>query len=449
MEVYNSVNSAESKTKEQCRGLVIQNNPFSYKTGNGKTIASMFSLWDSTNLAQIYTSNLQPDFSVCKNYFKMSDGAALKSFVKRKPFGVEIEGVEDNNGDAGVETVQYNGFARAVRDWMRESCFIAVVRDFIWRKSCWNNDGIFKWLDKLSPQFICLTAGNMSIFYDMALVISEKYQIPLYVYISDDYFIYRSGLNPWKNLQRRRMSKKLAQVIDKSSYVIAICDKMSRVFQEKYGGRYYTCMNSIDLPEHRHANTERTDKKIKLVYAGNLGINRWKVLNLIGRSLEELRREGIEAQLDIYSSYTPTKRILRALTIPGALQFCGSVYGEELNRVKGEADILVHVEAFEKRYRQLTYTAMSTKISEYLGSGQTILAVGPKEAASIEFLKENNVALVVTNQSTDEIKDRVRRYIAEPQKCDDMCERAVKIAGERFSKTENAKHIYEIISGAQ
>ena len=444
-----SINNVEDKVHGQNRGLVIQNNPFSYKTGNGKTIASMFSQWDSENLAQIYTSNLQTDFSICKNYFKMTDGAAFKSFLKRKPFGIQIEETEEQLGNENVETVQSNRFVKAVQDWMRESCFVAVVRDFVWRKSCWNNDGLVEWLDKFSPQFVCLAAGNISAFYDMALFISEKYEIPLYIYMGDDYFIYRSGLNPWKNLQRRRMSKKLAQAINKSSYVIAICDKMSRVFQEKYGGRYYTCMNSIDFPEQRRVNRERSGKKIKLVYAGNLGINRWKVLNLIGRALEELRAEGIEAQLDIYSSYTPTKRIHQALTIPGALQFCGSVYGEELNRVKGEADILVHVEAFEKRYRQLTYTAMSTKISEYMGSGQTILAVGPEEAASIEFLKDNNAALVVTNQSTDEIKEKVRCYITEPEKCNDMCDRAVEIARQRFSKTENAKHIYEIISGAQ
>ena len=43
--------------EKQCKGLIIQNNPFSTKTGNGKTIASMFSKWNKENLAQIYVSN--------------------------------------------------------------------------------------------------------------------------------------------------------------------------------------------------------------------------------------------------------------------------------------------------------------------------------------------------------------------------------------------------------
>lgn len=438
--------------ERKCRGLIIQNNPFSYATGNGKTIASMFSEWTNENLAQIFTSNLQPDFTICKNYYKISDANALQSFLKRIPCGHPIYAdinTKENEKNHGKVTSKFSKGCDFLRSWMSESSFVACLRDLMWRKSNWNNVTLYEWLDEVQPTFVFLSAGNLSVFYDMAQFICEYKGIPLFIHIGDDYFIYRSGLNPWKNLQRRRMSKKLSQAINKSSYVIAICDKMSRVFQEKYGGRYYTCMNSIDFSEQRRVNRERSGKKIKLVYAGNLGINRWKVLNLIGRALEELRAEGIEAQLDIYSSYTPTKRIQQILTIPGALQFCGSVYGEELNRVKGEADILVHVEAFEKRYRQLTYTAMSTKISEYMGSGQTILAVGPEEAASIEFLKDNNAALVVTNQSTDEIKEKVRCYITEPEKCNDMCDRAVEIARQRFSKTENAKHIYEIISGAQ
>ena len=51
--------------EKQCKGLIIQNNPFSTKTGNGKTIASMFSKWNKENIAQIYVSDLAPDYDIC------------------------------------------------------------------------------------------------------------------------------------------------------------------------------------------------------------------------------------------------------------------------------------------------------------------------------------------------------------------------------------------------
>lgn len=428
----------------QYKGLIIQNNPFSYKTGNGKTLAAMFAQWNCEDLAQIFTSNLQPDFSICKQYFKMTDAAALRSFISRKACGLEISAEDCREGSSG-EKARGNFNAR-VRGWMAESPFVAVIRDFIWRKSKWNNEILNRWLEDVSPQFVFLSAGNMAVFYDMALFICNKFHIPLFVHIGDDYFIYRSGWNIWRNLHRKRMSQKLGEIIRKSEGIIAICDKMARVFEEKYGGKYFVCMNSVEIQELPEIGERQTGENIELVYAGNLGINRWKVLNLIGQALAELKQEGISARLCVYSSYVPTMQIQKKLTIPSALEFCGSRYGEVLERIKKEADILVHVEAFERRYRQLTYTAMSTKVPEYMASGQTILAMGPSEAASIEFLAQNNLALVVTEWSKQAIKEQIRRFVSGGEELAEMRRRAFRIAQERFSKEKSAAGISKIIS---
>ena len=434
--------------KRQPKGLIIQNNPFSYTTGNGKTITSMFSEWESANLAQIFTSNMQPDFSICESYFKMSDATALTSFFSKKPYGTEIlANTQIQNEESNLSTVRHNGLRVKIHNWMSESAFVASVRDFVWRKSKWNNPKLVKWLDAVNPQFVFLSAGNMSVFYDMALYISDKYHIPLFAHIGDDYFIYRRSLNLWTNLHRRKMSRKLSEVIAKSQCVIAICDKMARIFHEKYGGNYLTCMNSVEIATEPEIKERNTNSGIRLVYAGNLGINRWKILNLIGRALLELQQEGIYAELDVYSSFEPDTRILKKLTIPGVMKFCGSVFGSELKEVKNCADILVHVEAFEKRYCQLTYTAMSTKIPEYLSTGRIILAVGPQEAASVEFLQQNEVALVVTEYSMDAVKEQIRRYAgSEGKEFVEMRKRAVQIARDKFSNTINAKRIYETIT---
>lgn len=430
----------------QYRGLIIQNNPFSYKTGNGKTLAAIFAQWDSKNLAQIFTSNLQPDFFICKRYFKMSDAAALKSFMRHCACGAEISDKDCAGKDDPGERKKSSNLKSGIQGWMRGSHFVAIVRDFIWRKSKWNNENLRQWLDDIQPQFVFLLAGNMSVFYDMAFFICNKFRIPLFLQITDDYFIYRSGCNPWKNLHRRRMSKKLDEAIKQCECSFVICDKMARVFAEKYGGKYFVCMNSVEVQDLQETEVKHDRKNINLVYAGNLGINRWKVLSLIGQALAELKQEGISACLHVYSSYVPTKKIQKKLTLPSVSEFCGSVYGEELDRVKNGADILVHVEAFEKRYRQLTYTAMSTKVPEYLGSGRPILAVGPSEAASIEFLNQNEAALVVTEWSKEAIKEQIRRFVSGGDELAEMRERAVRIARERFSRDKSAEHIFNIIS---
>lgn len=432
--------------EKQCKGLIIQNNPFSTKTGNGKTIASMFSKWNKENLAQIYVSNLEPDYDICEEYYQISDREVLTSFFSK----TEIGSVKEKNDTVDKQDIgeQEAGQQSLMNNLMSGSSFAAVLRDYIWQKSNWNNEKFNDWLDMVNPDFVFLSAGNMAVFFEIAQYVVHKYNIPLFIHIGDDYYIYRSGKNPWKNLQRKKMSASLSEAIEKSSGIIAICDKMAKVFRKKYGGEYLVCMNSVDI-QKIYSPIEKKDSGqiLKLVYAGNLGINRWKVLGMVGEALMELEKEGMHAELCVYSSYTPTASILKKLNRPPVIQFCGSVFGEELYRIKGEADILLHVEAFDKKYRQLTYTAMSTKISEYLNSGRVVLGVGPKEAASIEFLEENKVALIVNTESKEVIKQQVKRYWEDFEQLKEMTERAKKLAEERFSKEENSVNIYKMING--
>ncbi len=432
--------------EKQCKGLIIQNNPFSTKTGNGKTIASMFSKWNKENIAQIYVSNLEPDYDICEKYYQISDREVLTSFFSK----TEIGSVKEKNDTVDKQDIgeQEAGQQSLMNNLMSGSSFVAVLRDYIWQKSNWNNEKFNDWLDMVKPDFVFLSAGNMAVFFEMAQYVVQKYNIPLFIHIGDDYYIYRSGKSPWKNLQRKRMSESLSQAVEISSGIIAICDKMARVFQKRYGGEYLVCMNSVDMQKTYYPIEKKDSEQVlKLVYAGNLGINRWKVLCLVGEALQELEEEGLHAELCIYSSYMPTTPMLKKLNRPPVIKFCGSVFGEELYKIKEDADILVHVESFDKKYRQLTYTAMSTKISEYLSSGRVILGVGPKDAASIEFLEENKVALVVDTESKELIKQQVRHYWENFEQFKAMTERAKKLAEARFSKEENSIKIYKMING--
>lgn len=458
-----NIGKNKDKNKKQCMGLVIQNNPFSNQTGNGKTVASMLSEWDREHLAQIYVSDLEPDFSICRHYFKMSDRDALYSFLSGRAFGI-LSLENTRTGVSGMETGGKNGVCgeppgrrkpensliQSLKNCVKESSFAAVVRDWIWRRSHWKNKRLCDWLDGIKPDFVYLIAGNVSVFYDMALFICRRYHIPLYIQIGDDYFIYRTGLSPWKNIHRIRMSYCLKKAVAQSVCVFAISQKMARIFKKKYGGRYFVCMNCVEIKKDRVRNYSLgAGRPLKLVYAGNLGINRYKVLHLIGQALLELEQEeGIHARLGIYSSYLPEKRVRKKLELAPVMTFCGSRYGEELEQVKRGADILVHVEAFERRYRQLTYTAMSTKISEYLAAGRVILAVGPKESASVGFLQKHDVAMVVPEYDKQAVKAQIRSYYKKPEAYADMRRRAVRLAGEKFSKRKNARRIYKIISNA-
>lgn len=91
----------------------------------------------------------------------------------------------------------------------------------------------------------------------------------------------------------------------------------------------------------------------------------------------------------------------------------GSVSGEEAIRLQQEADVLVHVESLKLKGRLQVHQSFSTKIVDYLHTGNCLFAVGPKDVASIDYLRKNDAA--VTACSEQEIHEKLRKLVAEPE----------------------------------
>ena len=76
------------------------------------------------------------------------------------------------------------------------------------------------------------------------------------------------------------------------------------------------------------------------------------------------------------------------MTVEGASAFMGGASASEIADIYADADILLHVESFDKKSIASTKYSFSTKIPEYLSAGKCVLAVGPSEVASLGYLSE-------------------------------------------------------------
>ena len=66
-------------------------------------------------------------------------------------------------------------------------------------------------------------------------------------------------------------------------------------------------------------------------------------------------------------------------------------------RVLGTARYVLHVESFEARFKERTRYSLSTKIGESLASGACLIAYGPSDIASIEYLSEHSAGIVLSD----------------------------------------------------
>ena len=73
--------------------------------------------------------------------------------------------------------------------------------------------------------------------------------------------------------------------------------------------------------------------------------------------------------------------------------------------------ILIHLESFDEKVSAYTRLSISTKIPEYLSMKKPILAIGPCNIASIEYLNTNQSAFVVDRQDEELLKNEINKIM--------------------------------------
>ena len=171
---------------------------------------------------------------------------------------------------------------------------------------------------------------------------------------------------------------------------------------------------------------------LQLVFTGNIGLNRWKSLKLIADALKHINADGVKAQLRIYTATPLTKQMEKALNRGESSRIMGSVPASEVAQIQKNADLLVHVEALDLKNRLAVRQLFSTKIVDYLKAARPILAVGPKDVASIDHLIRNDCAIVADNQM--ELEEKLCAIIANNSVLDDIVQKAYECGRKYHNK---------------
>jgi hypothetical protein len=376
--------------------LIISHNSFS-KEGMGKTLSSIFSKWPILKLSQLYfNSNEKPDYSLCNNYFQLTDPVIFKN-IFITPSYHDISNF-DNERLLRKPTFAINSTNFGFN--------FLLFRDLLWSININKYEGVFKWVEKTKPDIVFFVGGASAFSYKAALAIVKKFNLPLFLYFTDDYYINRRINNPLKCLQYFLNTKPIIKksiALSKANFVIG--ELMAAEYSKIFNKEFFPVMNSIDfdlISKFHSINQKNQD--IVLSYIGGLHFDRWKTLVELGILLRQIKKDRlINVTLKIYSTEKLNER-QNVLLNQCPLIFNGSLDSDEVRKHQIESDILIHVEGFNREYRKATKYSVSTKIPEYLSSARCILAFGPSEIASIRLLSDNNLGVIITEKDSYEQK---------------------------------------------
>lgn len=133
----------------------------------------------------------------------------------------------------------------------------------------------------------------------------------------------------------------------------------------------------------------------------------------------------------LYSA-TPLTEKQKAALADGKNSFLmGAVPSSKIEAIQKDADILVHAEGMNLKSRLQVHQSFSTKIVDYLKNARAVFAVGPSDAASIDYFINNASAITATNEA--EVEEKLRCYTDKPENIKLYAEKAYECGKKNHS----------------
>ena len=141
------------------------------------------------------------------------------------------------------------------------------------------------------------------------------------------------------------------------------------------------------------------NQPLRFVYAGNLFWGRDDTLSAVADALERINDGGVKAVLEVYTGAAITAEVKEKLERPGTSHIMGSRPYEEIKQIMHGADVVLHVESFEQQAIDTVRYSFSTKVIDCLQSGNQVLGIGPREIASIAYIRKVPGSVVIDDAS--------------------------------------------------
>lgn len=408
--------------------LIVSHNPFSKISNNGKTLESIFRDFKKEELIQLYfVEDEDIDTEYASSYFKITDKDLILGTKNKK-----------NVRNDFSENISTQKSENIIISYLRKQKHnIALFRDYFWDfLNIKANAEMHKWIKQQSPDFIFFVGGNQVFPHNIVSYISKKYYLKSAVYFTDDYIFSTQKNNFLQKIHHKKLHKTYQKTISNVELCFGISDMMCQIYSKYYRKQFFPIMNSIktNIYDELEKAVNMSEQEIIVSYFGGLHLNRDKMIIRLGELFSKIKLKKIVIHL-----YTPSEinTRLRITFQENNVIIKDKVQGKELYQQIINTDILLHTESDDPFNRALTQLSVSTKIPEYLLSKNLVLAYGPTDVASINLLAENNLALIINSEDSEEVNiKKLLEIIDNKENQDYLINNAYQYALTKFDEEE-------------
>lgn len=290
-----------------------------------------------------------------------------------------------------------------------------------------------------NPEVIYLIPYGIRIM-DVALYINEKYGIPIITHIMDDWFSTLYSFSKTQKLHRSIMIKKYIKLLNNSKSVFVISDAMKIEYKSRFPNiNFVSLMNTPDVT----INYRETPSKItQICYVGSLHLNRWSSLYKFCEIVSNLEKDDFRISV-LSKDWNSVKQHFEKFNF---IQSPGFLPSEQVKEEISLADSVLFIESFDESIKKYTKYSLSTKIPEYLSSQKPIIAIGPSGIASIDYLKNNNAALVLDDFNQNHWPKLLSDFFTNEKDIENLVKNAIELLKKNHDYSIIKNRVFSILN---
>jgi hypothetical protein len=406
--------------------LVISNTAIKRSNSNGLCLLNVLSSIPVSNLASFYIQNTYPDKGVVSSSFRLTDSEKLHSYFKAKADGTIID--DSSIADSKDQDVQQGSG--------KESFFRHLIRENVWQHGKWNRQKFYDWIAAFKPTVILFMNGRSPFMFDITREVSEKFNIPVAIFSSEDEYWHKPKAgNLWDLILRKKLKKATLRLNKRVAHVITFNDKLKGLNETEFHLPVTTIMPSSDEMPVKAINPNGN-----LFYGGNLKPYRFEALAEISQTLIAIQSPR---KIDVYSNDVDDNIRTHIASLPNVILH-EAVTRKALEPLRKEAFLLIHFESSSKKARPLIQNAFSSKIADCLSSGIPFFVYAPNYCGFSAYFDANpNAVCYVKDQK--ELAPSLSKVLNDENYRNDLVKNALVLAQKNHSIEKNATLTKDIL----
>lgn len=402
--------------------LILSKEAWRNEQNGGNVLSNIFNGFEA-EFAQIYCTDAKPSNNICKNYYQMTDKMMVNNIIKRAPIGKSI--LYKTFPHENIETEAYSYVKKF------NIGVIRIIRELVWKLARWNNASLQEFVIDFDPDIVFAPCYGNNYMLKLTRLVADMTKSPVISYISDDFYSNKNlSFSPLALINHFILRKNTRKTFPYYSLVYTMTDEQKEQCERAFGANVKILRKSGTFEYSREK--EKVNAPIKMIYAGNAFLNRWKTLALLSDAIRQVNGNDEKIRLDIYTNTDLPKEAYSKLNDGKACELHNVVGLDELRKLYQNSDIAIHAEGFDKKSINAVRLSFSTKIVDCLDSGCAVMAICDSKQAGFAYLKRNDAAICIDN--TDELFETINQIVLNPNILIDYQKKAFALGRKNHSE---------------